>query len=171
VPISPYLRGLREAIGHALLVMPSVTGVVFDARRRVLLLRHHDSGVWVVPGGSVDPHELPADAVVRELWEEAGVVVEPARLIGVYGGPDFEVRYANGDRVSYLMTVFECRLLRGTPVADGAETLEHGWFGEGDLAELEVAPWVPRVLADAFSGALPAAFQAPTTTCPLDGGG
>ncbi len=40
--MSPYLRALREAVGPRLLVLPSVTGVVFDDQRRVLLVQQRD---------------------------------------------------------------------------------------------------------------------------------
>src|SRR2546425_6651082 len=39
-------------------------------------------GVWVFPGGAVDPGEDECDAAVRELLEEAAVSVEdPGRLV------------------------------------------------------------------------------------------
>ncbi len=63
--------------------MPSVTIITFDDRGRVLLARHADAVVWVAPGGSVDPHESPADAAVREMWEETGLRVEPTRVVVV----------------------------------------------------------------------------------------
>ena len=43
--MSSYLRRLREKIGHDLLVLPSVTVLLFDADRRVLLARHSDANV------------------------------------------------------------------------------------------------------------------------------
>src|SRR5262245_64452297 len=95
MPISEYLRNLRAKVGPALLVVPSATGLVYDTDGRVLLVRHSNAGVWVAPGGAVDPDETPQDAVVREVWEETGLRVEPVALSGVFGGPEFHVRYAN----------------------------------------------------------------------------
>ncbi|HEX8971612.1 NUDIX hydrolase [Oryzihumus sp.] len=44
---------------------------------RFLLLRRRDGrylgGQWDVPGGTVEPGETPAEAAVRECWEEAGL--------------------------------------------------------------------------------------------------
>ncbi len=80
------------------MLVPSVTVITFDDQGRVLLVKHADAGVWVAPGGSLDPHESPADAAVREMWEETGLRVEPTRVLGVYGGPEFHVRYAKGTR-------------------------------------------------------------------------
>ena len=89
MPMSPYVRELRERLGNRRLLMPSVAGIVRDAQRRVLLVRQQDNGVWSTPGGIIELEDTPADAVVREVWEETGLVVRPQRIIGVYGGPGF----------------------------------------------------------------------------------
>ena len=34
------------------------------------------------------------------------MLVELTGILGVYGGPEFEVNYSNGDKTSYVMTVF-----------------------------------------------------------------
>jgi 8-oxo-dGTP pyrophosphatase MutT (NUDIX family) len=51
---------------------------------RVLLLRHRKLGMWLPPGGHVEPNELPDEAAIREVAEEAGVAVE---LVGERGLP------------------------------------------------------------------------------------
>lgn len=40
-------------------------------------------GLWTLPGGGVDPHEEPLDAVVREVHEETGQHVEVGDLVQV----------------------------------------------------------------------------------------
>ena len=39
--------------------------------------------------------------------------MEPRRVLGVYGGPEFQITDLSGDPVTYLMTVFECGILGG----------------------------------------------------------
>ena len=106
MPISPYIRDLRAHVGRRRLLMPSVAGIVRDARNRVLLVRQQDNGVWSTPGGIIEMEDTPADAVVREVWEETGLVVRPSRIIGVYGGPNFVVVYPNGDETQYISCIF-----------------------------------------------------------------
>ena len=48
----------------------------------VLLHPHRKLGLWLPPGGHIDPHELPDDAALRETWEETGLRV---RLVGSPG--------------------------------------------------------------------------------------
>ena len=150
MPMSAYMQRLRERIGHELLEVPSVTVAVRDEVGRVLLARHAEGDVWVMPGGAVEPEETPADAAVREVWEETGLFVELARIVGVYGGPECTVRYGNGDANSYLMVAFEARAVNGAAIPDGVELLELGWFYESEIANVETAPWIPEIVRDVF---------------------
>lgn len=45
----------------------------------VLLAAHRNAGLWLPPGGHVDPDEHPADTARRELAEELGVAGASAR--------------------------------------------------------------------------------------------
>lgn len=92
MPMSAYLRDLRARVGTTRLLLPSVTGVVRDVAGRVLLVQQHDDQRWSTPGGAIEPDETPANAVVREVWEETGLLVAPVRVLGVYAGTDFVVR-------------------------------------------------------------------------------
>jgi len=57
-----------------------VAAVLRDGEGRVLLARRpegrHMAGLWEFPGGKVGPGEEPEAALVRELAEELGVVIE-----------------------------------------------------------------------------------------------
>ena len=46
---------------------------------KVLLVKHKKLGMWLNPGGHVDPEELPHQAAEREFWEETGVKVRAKR--------------------------------------------------------------------------------------------
>ena len=53
-----------------------VTGSAFVVGPRgIVLLRHRRLGIWVQPGGHVDPGETPWDAARREAAEETGLAV------------------------------------------------------------------------------------------------
>ena len=158
--MSDYMRRVRRAVGAMLLEIPSVALAVRDAEGRVLLGRHGAEGRWVLPGGAIEPLETPADAAAREAWEETSLAVELGRIVGVYGGPDFRVRYPNGDEVAFVVTVFEARA-PGEATPDLDELSELAWVGPGEAAALDLARWVPRVLRDVFAGGTTAAYDPP----------
>jgi 8-oxo-dGTP pyrophosphatase MutT (NUDIX family) len=146
MPISDYLKELRALIGTRLVLMPSVAALVFDDAGRVLLARHATGGVWSPPGGAIDPDEPPQDAVVREVWEELGLEVEPVRCLGTFGGPEFRITYENGDQVAYVITAFECRFRRGEIRPDGDEVLEARYFAADELGGLTLSSWATSVV-------------------------
>jgi 8-oxo-dGTP pyrophosphatase MutT (NUDIX family) len=45
----------------------------------VLMHQHKTLGMWLPPGGHIEPAEIPDDAAVREVWEETGTRI---RLVG-----------------------------------------------------------------------------------------
>jgi 8-oxo-dGTP pyrophosphatase MutT (NUDIX family) len=81
--MSDYIRGLREKIGTTVLEVPTVSILTFDVHERALLVRHVEGNDWSTPGGMIEPYETPANAAVREMWEETGLFVELTHIIGV----------------------------------------------------------------------------------------
>ncbi|MEU8816905.1 NUDIX domain-containing protein [Actinoplanes sp. NPDC048796] len=128
--VSEYVSKLRAHVGHELLLLPGASGVVRDEQGRVLLLRRSDNGQWALPAGMVEPGEQPAEAVLREIYEETGVRAVVERLAGV---AVHETVYPNGDHCSYLSVWFRCRAAGGRARPDGDESLEVGWFEVGQL--------------------------------------
>ena len=153
MPISPYIRELRAHVGAMRLLLPSVSAHIFDAAGQLLLVRQRESGVWSTPGGVLEPDERPTDAVVRETWEETGLLIEPEALIGAYGGPEFVVRYPNGDEVQYAIMAFRCRIMGGALQAESDETTAARYWSEPQVATLAVPPWLEKLRPSIFASA------------------
>jgi 8-oxo-dGTP pyrophosphatase MutT (NUDIX family) len=119
-----------------------VSALVFDAEGRILLGQRSDNGRWALVGGIVDPGESPADAVVREVFEETAVVVEPIRVTGVYHSP--VITYPNGGRSQYVVIAFACRHVSGEPRVNDDESLDVGFFALDELPELS-PPFLARI--------------------------
>ena len=169
MPISNYLRGLREKVGSDLILVPAVTAVCRDDQGRILLARHHDYDQWALPGGTIDPDETPANAAVREMWEESGLLVEPTRILGIYGGPAFTITYPNGDQIATVDTVFECRVIGGNLAADGEEVSELRYFTQAEVAGMAFSSWMEVVRDNLFGAGSYTCFQPPVWTPPADG--
>src|ERR1700710_2406234 len=135
MPASDYIKNLRSRIGHDLLHLLGVSGVVVNDRGEILLVYGKESGLWMPIGGMVEPGEEPADAIVREVFEETGVHAMPERLVGVYDGPT--ATYANGDRVRYVSIVFRCRPIEGTPHVHDDENTDVRYFPADALPDMQ----------------------------------
>jgi ADP-ribose pyrophosphatase YjhB (NUDIX family) len=147
VGIAAHIARLRAAVGHELLLLPSVSVLPVDEAGRVLLVRHagHDDG-WGTLGGAVEPGESPAVAAAREAREEISVDVEVVRLLDVLGGPDYEVTYPNGDRTAYVTAVYEARIISGCPAPGDGELSELAWFPRDELPVLPLSRFTRALL-------------------------
>lgn len=145
--ISAHIARLRSAVGHDLLLLPSVSVLPVDQAGRLLLVRHagHHDG-WGVLGGAVEIGESPAEAAVRETREETGLEVRLTRLLDVLGGPDYEVSYPNGDRTAYVTAVYEAAVTDGRAAARDDELSDMAWFTPGQLAALELSRFTRALL-------------------------
>lgn len=134
--MSDYYRILRDKVGNECIFMPSAAGIVRNTRGEILLINKGNGENWSLPAGAIEPGEAPAEAVVREVWEETGLYVVPEKLAGVFGGKDFRYRYPNGHQVEYNVFMFDCSIQGGelSPVDD--ETAEIHYFHPDKMPEL-----------------------------------
>ncbi len=131
MPTPPYVLALRASFGSGRLLLPGVSAVLVrddlgPGGQHILLTKRTDNGLWSLPAGIVEPDEQPATALIRELFEETGVVARADRLALLTTDPD--VTYPNGDRCQYVAMCFRCSYLSGEAVVGDDESSEVGWF-------------------------------------------
>lgn len=112
---------------------PLVVGdaAVVDDDGRILLIRRADNRLWAMPGGALEVGETPAEGVVREAHEEAGVRSQPVALVGV-----FDSRLCGTVAPFHLYQfVFLCRPLdtQLEKPSHELEVLDVAWFAENEL--------------------------------------
>jgi 8-oxo-dGTP pyrophosphatase MutT (NUDIX family) len=169
--ISPYIAHLREKIGHEALLLPAVAVIPVDEDGRVLMVRQSDDGLWATIGGAVEPDEAPDVAAKREAQEEAGITVELVALRAVVGGPEYHIRYANGDETAYVSAVFEAVITAGSPRPDGDETTELAWFSGVELARASMNGLTRALLQDAGVASWPRVAEPSRGRAGQPGGG
>ena len=107
-----------------------VDAAVFDAGGRVLLVRRRDNAHWAMPGGLAEIGQTPAEAVLRELWEEAGLRGRVTRLLGVFDGR----LWGSRAKVHLVHFVFAVACDDPEPVP-GSEMLDARFFPTDRLPE------------------------------------
>ncbi|MCP5094719.1 MAG: NUDIX domain-containing protein [Chloroflexi bacterium] len=125
-----------EPLRHTLFAQPSpipvVDAAIINEQNEILLIRRADNGLWAMPGGGTMVGESPAEAAVREGWEETGIRSESIGLVGI-----FDSLNHNGQSPNQLyQIVFLCRPLNlDNPDLPHhpQETLEKAWFSEDTL--------------------------------------
>ena len=126
------LLGIATLLAREPLVV--VAAVVLDGGGRVLAARRAEpsahAGGWEFPGGKVEPGEREADALVRELAEELGVVVE----VGERVGPDVDLGGPS---------VLRCRAAAITSGTPGPTPGQHDRIRWLTPDELEDVAWLP----------------------------
>lgn len=128
----------------------SVAAVVFNATGAVLAVRRRDTGQWELPGGVLERGETLEQGLRREVAEEAGVVIDPGPLTGVYQHKDLGV----------VALVYRCRVAGDCDRRDD-ETSEVRWMTRGEV-QAEMLPTFAVRVFDALAdrvGLLPAPLR------------
>ena len=140
-----------------------VGGIVVSDGRLLMVRRGTEpaKGCWSVPGGRKEVGESDAEATVRELLEETGLLVEIGELAGsvVRDGLDGAV---------YEIRDYRCTLAEDSAPGDirpGDDAVEVGWFTPAQVRELECSPGLVAELEawGVLPGPQPAEFQRNTT--------
>ena len=115
-----------------------------------LFLRRRDGrylgGLWDIPGGTVEPGETPAEAAVRECWEEAG-------LRTTVGGEvtHFENSDTNGRDLTFHTITYWLHLLDDAAQVQlsAEEHDEFRWLKLTEAHDLPLVWHVARTLGEA----------------------
>lgn len=123
-------------------------GAVVVEGGRVLLVRRGSEplkGEWSLPGGLVEVGEPLSVAVIREVREESGLIVEPVELIEL-----LDRIHRDGERVRYHYVIADylCRVtggeLRAASDADAVRWVERAEWNSHSALKLE--PIAVRVI-------------------------
>jgi 8-oxo-dGTP diphosphatase len=118
--------------------VPCVGAIAYDDSGRLLLVQRANEpgrGLWALPGGRVEPGEDDAAALVREMAEETGLMVEPTDLVGrVHRGP-------------FAIADYRCRVVGGVLRA-GDDALDARWCDAATMLELPLVPLLLETLRE-----------------------
>lgn len=127
----------------------TATGIVFNCRGEVLLIKHRKLHVWLPPGGHVEENELPDDAVLREIYEETGIRAEilPNKRglsLSSEHARELETPFAvllvdiEGDgKHNHIDLIYACKAMNDVFVPNENEITDAGWFSCDQICDLE----------------------------------
>ncbi len=131
--------------------MAGVAATILESHRVLLVRRGNEpnQGSWGLPGGVVELGETVRKAIVREVLEETGLIIEPVRLLTVY---DAVVRDDDGAvRFHYVLCEFHCRM-RGGELHSSTDASDAQWVDVLDLDSYNVSQGVKRLVSKALEG-------------------
>lgn len=114
-----------------------VRGVVFR-EGKILLVKEVADGKWTLPGGWADVGDSPAEAVVREVYEESGFESEAVRLLALWDKT--KAGHPPGEFEIYKIFI-QCEITGGS-AQPSIETSAVEFFDPDELPELSL----PRTL-------------------------
>jgi 8-oxo-dGTP pyrophosphatase MutT (NUDIX family) len=132
-------------------LVPSTTVAVRDEVGRLLLIHRIDNDLWALPGGAMELGESVADAAIREVEEETGIVVRLTGLVGIYTDPGHVMQYSDGEVRQEFSVCFHGVPVQGTPREDGSETKEVRWVQPSDIPDLNIHPSMRKRIEHALA--------------------
>lgn len=112
-----------------------VTILLYNSKNELLLMKRANEpfkGMWSLPGGKIDPNELPADAIKREVFEELGIRLN-------------EVNYLDSEKYTSpglaRVYVFECSITDAqTYTPNEREVQDIVWAKEDNIGTYDPFP-------------------------------
>ena len=119
----------------------AVAALIFDEQGQVLLFKHtYRKYEWGIPAGSLEYREQPADAIIREFYEETGMKLEIQKLLTVVS--------AREDH--HLTMIYLCKIVSGE-FEPSHEISEMKYFHPHELPKMLYAE---KELIKSFAGTL-----------------
>jgi ADP-ribose pyrophosphatase YjhB (NUDIX family) len=110
-----------------------IRGLVLNPAGEILMVKEMADGKWTLPGGWADIGYSPAEVIVKELQEEAGLAVKATRLLAV-----FDKKCHPHPAQPYYVYKFGllCEVVGEVNLQKGFDILAVGWFPPDDLPPL-----------------------------------
>lgn len=134
--------------------MPAHLGAnaIITCGGRLLLERRRDSDIWGLIGGGVKKSETTVQGMVREIYEELGIRVQPDQLqkLQTYGDPGRIAAFQDGSVWRMVIAVYGLDFPREPQMRISAESRELRFFTKKELERIDVAVTHQDIVGDWF---------------------
>lgn len=124
----------------------TVDAVVTTFEGKIIFIRRKNppyKGSWAFPGGFVEYGETVEKAVIREVNEETGAIIEIQELLGVYSDPERDPR-------GHVITVCFLANKRGGELKADTDAAEVSRFTADEALRMNLAFDHHKILKDAL---------------------
>jgi len=122
--------------------LPSASALVIREKGVLLVKRGREPepDKWSLPAGLMKIGETAEETVIRETYEETGILIEVEDLLGVYD--------LIGGGYHYVVICFSCRPVGGE-LRPGPDVKDARWFSLEELRHIELMDITVEALRDA----------------------
>lgn len=134
--------------------MPAHLGAnaIITCHGKLLLEKRRDSDIWGLVGGGVKKTESTLQGMIREIYEELGVRVQPEQLIklGVYGEPGRVAAFRDGSIWRMVIVVYALNWEQEPKLCVSSESKELRFFSKEELKSIQIAVTHEDIIQDWF---------------------
>ena len=134
--------------------MPAHLGsnCIITCKGKLLLERRRDSDTWGLVGGGVKKRETELQAMVREVYEELGLRIQPERFrrLKVYGEPGRIAAFQDGSTWRMVIVVYALELPEEPQMRISAESKELRFFTKDEVRQLQIPVTHSDIVQECF---------------------
>lgn len=134
--------------------MPAHLGAnaIITCHGKLLLEKRRDSDIWGLVGGGVKKTESTLQGMIREIYEELGVRVQPEQLkkIDVYGEPGRVAAFRDGSIWRMVIVVYALNWEQEPKLCVSSESKELRFFSKEELKSIQIAVTHEDIIQDWF---------------------
>ena len=134
--------------------MPAHLGAnaIITCHGKLLLEKRRDSDIWGLVGGGVKKTESTLQGMIREIYEELGIRVQPEQLkkIDVYGEPGRVAAFRDGSIWRMVIVVYALNWEREPKLRVSSESKELRFFSKEELKSIQIAVTHEDIIQDWF---------------------
>lgn len=143
-----YYRGLFQEVKNYEQIL-AAGGLIYNTAGQFLITQStkgKDAGKWVVPGGKLEEGEEPEEAFKRESFEETGLRLGDASLLGIR-----EYTSASGNPYKFYDYTFTLSDDKQKVVINN-ESSAYKWINESEIKDYKFADSIRNFLGKYFTG-------------------
>jgi len=130
-----YFGKLRKAFGNDKIILPAVRAATVDEDGKFLFVKRKDDNKWVMPAGAVELGESAEQAIIREIYEETGLIAISPEATAIYSDPKYDFTNPFGGKHQMFAMVFLIRQWKGNLEQKTEETNGCRFFSTNELPD------------------------------------